>query len=420
VHRETLYRPEDTGPPEPSDSEPGAEGQPEPADADEPATTDRPWRRAFGHGASVWAAASVAYFLINGMVWMMRSEAGPTVSKALDVWDRWDAGHYVTIAMKGYNPNTENPAFFPLYPLLVRYLEPILPGGALSACLIISHAACLGALTVLFRLTEDLHGVAMARRTTTYVMAFPFAFFLVSPYNESVFLLFAFSAFYCMRRGYWVSAGLWGSLASATRQAGVLLALAFVFEYLRQREWKLTAIRADILAVALVPTGLMAFMWYSWRAFGDPLKFVHVQSAWGRQALPPWIGTQRAFHEIVKASVDGAIFQPLVVLNVIDASAVFVTLVLLILSIVGPWRLGAESGYLIVMAWASFMMILVAPIGLNVPLHSLPRYVIELVPAFMVVARMGRNPHVERFYLMPAIALQGVLLLGWLFGYWLA
>jgi Gpi18-like mannosyltransferase len=381
---------------------------------------DRPWRRAFTTALSIWGAASLAYFLVNAMVWMMRSEAGPRLGDVLDVWDQWDTGHYVTIALQGYNPNTENPAFFPLYPLLIRYLEPVLPGGALSAGLIISHAACLGALTILFRLTEDLLGTAMAKRTTFYLMAFPFAWFLVTAYNEAVFLLFMVASLYCMRRGSWWSAGLWGALASATRQAGVLLALAFALEYLRQRNWRPLAIRADALAVLLVPTGVAAFAYYSWRAFGDPLKFVHVQAAWGRKPSLPWEGTARAIDVITKASVDGAIFQPIVVLNVIDVMAVGISLILLVLSVVGPWRLGQESLYLIVSAFASFLLILVSPIGLDVPLHGLPRYVLELLPAFMVLARMGANQHVERFYLMPAIAVQGVLVLGFYFDYWLA
>jgi hypothetical protein len=38
----------------------------------------------------------------------------------------------------------------------------------------------------------------------------------------------------------------------------------------------------------------------------------------------------------------------------------------------------------------------------------------------MVLARMGANQHIERFYLVPAIAVQGVLVLGWYYDLWLA
>ena len=95
-----------------------------------------------------------------------------------------------------------------------------------------------------------------------------------------------------MRQGYWVSAGLWGSLASATRQAGILLALAFVIEYLRQRGWQPEAHPASTRSRCCSSrSGRRPTRWYCWRAFGDPLKFVHIQALWGRIPTVPWEGT---------------------------------------------------------------------------------------------------------------------------------
>ena len=381
---------------------------------------DRPWRRATGTGVSVWGAAALSYFLINCLTWMTRNEAGPPIADMLDVWNQWDTGHYVNIAQRGYDPATENPAFFPLYPLLMRILDPVLPGQTLSAGLIISNIACIASLAVLYRLTEDLFGPAMARRTTFYLMAYPFAFFLSAAYNESLFLLFSVASLYCMRRGHWWAAGLIGALASATRQAGVLLALAFVVEYLRQRDRRPFLVGWNVLAILLVPVGIIAYAIFCWQTMGDPLKFVNVQSAWGREANWPWEGAQRTIRIIEEAASNGAVFQPLVVLNVIDLLAVVVTLVLLVLSAVGPWRLSRESLFIVVFGYASLVLVLVSPIGLNVPLHGVPRYALEILPAFMVLARIGANRHAERFYVMPAIATQGVLVLAFYYDIWLS
>jgi len=404
--------------PPPSPEEPLSVQRPPQPRSPEPAAPG-PWRPAVVTAFSVWGAASLAYFLVNLLVWMMRSEAGPQLSGLIEVWNQWDTGHYTTIAMFGYNPATENTAFFPGYPLLIRLFEPVLPGGALSAGLIISHVACIGALAVLYRLTDDLLGEAIARRTVYFLMAFPYAFFLVAAYNESLFLLLFVASLYCMRRGYWWSAGLLAACASATRQAGVLLAIGFAIEYLRQRDWRLSRTRWNALAVLLVPGGMLAYMAYLWQAFGEPLKFVHVQSLWGRKATWPWEGTVRAFGVIERASVDGYIFQPIVVLNVIDILAVVVTPVLIGLSLVGPWRLGRDSLFVIVTAGVSFVVVLISPLGLDVPVHGVPRYALEAIPAFMVLARMGRNPHFERFYLVPAMAVQGVLVLAFYYDIWL-
>jgi Gpi18-like mannosyltransferase len=337
----------------------------------------------------------------------------------LEAWNKWDTGHYVGIAVHGYDPESQNPAFFPLYPLLIRWFEPVLPGGALSAALIISHIACIAALATLFRLTEDLHGSVLARRTVLYLMAYPFAFYLVAAYNESLFLALTVGALYCMRRGHWWFAGCLGALASGTRLAGLLLGLAFVFEYGRQRG-SLRRVRPDALAIALVPVGTVLYAVFCARAFGDPLRFLSIQETWGRQLSWPWEGMAQAVQHSVEASREGAVFQPIVVLNAIDGLALVVSLVLLVLSIVGPWRLGGDSAYLIVFGIASFLLVLPSPLGMTVPLHGVPRYVLEFIPAFLVLARMGANEYVDRFYTTVAWAVQGVLLIAFFFGLWLS
>ncbi len=384
------------------------------------ASGDSRWRRAVVTSLSVWGSAALAYFLINILFWTTRSQAGPRLSGMIAIWSQWDTGHYVTIAQRGYDSSTASPAFFPLYPMLMRLLEPVLPGGMLSAGLIISHAACVVALVLLYRLTEDLFDSAVAHRATAYLMAFPFAFFLCAAYNESTFLMFSLAALYCMRRQYWWAAGVFAGLASATRQAGILLALAFVVEYLRRRDWRLRSIRFDALAVLLVPAGTAAYALYCWRAFGDPLKFAHIQSLWGRELSWPGTGTQRAVDEIFKAASEGRIFQSTVVLNVVDLAAVLVTLGLLVLSVFGRWSLGADSVYLVIFAWAGLLLALLFPMGEHLALHSTPRFVLEMIPAFLVLARIGANRHAERFYLMPAIAVQGALLLAFFSGVWLS
>ena len=379
-----------------------------------------PWRRAAATAASVWACAALAYLLVNSLAWTTRGASAPPMSGLLEVWNRWDTQHYVTIASTGYDSSTENPAFFPLYPMVMRILDPVLPGGMLAAGLIISSICCLAALALLYRLTEDLLDDVIARRTVFYLMAFPFGFFVMAPYNESMFLAFSLAALYAMRRSQWLAAGLLGALASATRQAGVLLMIAFAVEYLRQRQWKWSALRLDALAAGLIPLGVGAFALYCWAAFGDPLKFVHVQAAWGREPTLPWVGTGRALGRAIEAAGRGSPLQPDVMLNLVDIAGVLFAVVLLLWSSVGLWRLGTESAYLLAFAWADLLLVLASPLGVGLPLHGAPRYVLELIPAFMVLGRLGASPRIERLYLLPAIAVQGVLLLLWFEGAWLS
>ena len=91
-------------------------------------------------------------------------------------------------------------------------------------------------------------------------MLFPTGFFLVGGYPHGLFLLLAVGSMYAMRRRRWWLAGLLAALAGATRQVGVLLAAPFAYEYLRQCGFNPRRIRADVLSIALVPAGLLAFM----------------------------------------------------------------------------------------------------------------------------------------------------------------
>src|SRR5581483_3142791 len=54
----------------------------------------------------------------------------------------WDAQHYLYLSESGYQPGQESNAFFPLFPLLIHILAPVL-GGSVGAGLVISNVASL-------------------------------------------------------------------------------------------------------------------------------------------------------------------------------------------------------------------------------------------------------------------------------------
>jgi hypothetical protein len=381
-----------------------------------PPEPDRPWRRASRTALTTWAIAYAAYLAINATFWTATGRAAPPLKEFFNVWNRWDTGHYIEISTNGYNPANENPAFFPLYPVLMRAMDPLLPGHRLAAALVVSSIATVAALAVIHRLVEDLFDTSMAGRTTLYVMASPFAFYLVAAYNESLFVALATASLYCMRRGHWWLAGGYAGLASATRYFGVVLGLAFAIEYLRQREWSPRRVRLDALAVLLVPSGLIAFMIYSARAFGDPLRFATLQErAWGHTLSPPWTGIQASVEQIGTMLDDsGSPLQAGVVLNLIDLLTVVLVVGLLVLATVGPWRLGEQSWYLVAFGAVGYAAAMMSPMLTHLPpLHGLPRYALEVLAIFMVLAKLGAHRTVERAYLFPAIGLQATLLIAY-------
>ena len=124
---------------------------------------------------------------------------------------RWDSVWYLRIADSGYGGQRARArAFFPLYPLLVRGLATRsgrLAGALLLAAYAVSLAAFLGALVLLYRLTELELGRRLARPTLLLLAVFPAALYFGAPYSESLFLLLAVGAFYAARTGSWAWAG---------------------------------------------------------------------------------------------------------------------------------------------------------------------------------------------------------------------
>ena len=123
-----------------------------------------------------------------------------------ELWNRWDAMHYQSIAGPGYgSPNFEtNYAFFPGFPLAMRLVA--LTGLDLTVSgLIVAFLAGLAAALALGRLTEDVGG-----RPELGVLAWaiaPAAVYLAAPFSEALFCAFAFWAWVMVRRGAWVLGG---------------------------------------------------------------------------------------------------------------------------------------------------------------------------------------------------------------------
>jgi Gpi18-like mannosyltransferase len=328
-------------------------------------------------------------------------------------WDRWDSNHFVEIATRGYDVAYRT-AFFPLFPLLEAGLG-VITHDPFVAGLLISNLAGLGMLVVLYRLVAEDFDEARAYRTVLYFSVFPTAFFFAAAYNESLFMFLALLSFYCMRRGQWWLAGLFGLFASLTRSAGIFLLVPFLYEYLRQHHFKLKTLRLTLLAGLGIPAGLGAFALYCYLRFHDALAFSHAQeSTWLRDTHGPWHGMFDAAVVIVQRNI--LTFDS--IHNVIDLSAALLMLVLVVLCFAGPWRFPREMWAYALYAGIVYLFILLFPVAGGFPLSALSRYVLEVFPAFMVLAALGKGQQFNLYYLTLAGALLVFLLLQFLTGYW--
>ncbi|MDI1465996.1 mannosyltransferase family protein [Catellatospora sp. KI3] len=404
---------------------PDAAQAPAPAAAPAPPSVWARWRPSVLTGVVTWVTGIAIYYVVTAAAWLplqdLEAKAGAapgTLHELLGAWNRWDTTWYLIVADSGYTADTRATAFFPGYPMAVRAADAVVPGGSYEAGLAVSALACLAALILLHRLATELTGAEDARRATFYLLAFPTGFYLVAAYNESLFIALALASLYCMRQGRWWAAGLLAGCASATRMAGVMLGAAFVVEYLRQSgfalRWsgsphlRLPRLNWGVLGIVLVPGGLLAYMYYLQRTFGDPLHFLESQKSWFHDGFtPPWQVVADVFDLIARS---GPLYHPDTIRNIANLGTALAVLLLLVLALVGPWRLGAKAAYLVVFAAIVMLMPLSNPIHSYYPLSSVWRFALECSVAFLVLARMGRRPGFDRAYTGIALALQGVMI----------
>lgn len=378
------------------------------------------WLTAFKHILPIYIATHLAFLVISALapLFIIKDfkREGPPLSVLWDSWNRWDTGHFTFIATHGYDQPMRT-AFFPLYPLLMRAIM-LVTQSALISGLIVSSIAQLVALVVFFRLVWEDFDQERAHRAILYLSLFPTAFFLVAVYNESLFLCLSLLCFYYLRHGQWWLAGLFGLLASLTRSSGLFLLLPFCYEYLVQHSYKLKNIRWNVLSIALVPMGVALFSLYCGYRFHDFLVFSHVQASyWNRYPHGPWHGIIDSIKAIVISSGPLS-FQSL--RNLTDLVPDLFMLVLIVLAFVGPWRLPRNLWSYGIYAVGLFLFSQIFPMGGNgfYPLQSTSRFMLEIFPAFIILAMLGKSRMVNLNYLMISGALLFFLLTQFLTGHW--
>jgi hypothetical protein len=232
----------------------------------------------------------VLLFAMEG--WVTRPHgSGVGLPEMLRDLGSWDGIWYRSIAVHGYDPTIghgDNAAFLPLYPMLLWGLRTIIPWvdlvwlGAAASTILMAVGMCL-----LYKLTDERFGRAVARRTVLFLSISPLAFVFSAVYAESLFLVLVTGTFLLAERGRFLAASALAALGVLTRPVGIALAPALVWMAWGEREgrWKRVA------PVALLPLAEGLFTLYLWWETGDPLAQTHAQArGWGRSlGLPPLV-----------------------------------------------------------------------------------------------------------------------------------
>ena len=133
----------------------------------------------------------------------------------------------ITSASRPTATRARSPAFFPLYPLLIRIVGG-LTGNHLIAGLLISNVASFFGAAFLYKLVEHEFNRHVAHRAIFYVSIFPTAIFFSAVYTESLFFFLVGGVVLLHPRTALALAGVFGFFAALTRVEGVLLAVPFL------------------------------------------------------------------------------------------------------------------------------------------------------------------------------------------------
>lgn len=242
---------------------------------------------------AIWrlAVSLVCLFAINNLPYLptfpyAKELLSPYGPRLLTTWAQFDGVHYLTIILSGYKDTELIQAFFPLYPLIIKYLH-FLPLNTITLGITLSTVCLTASLMMLRPLLQRILPQVSANKIMLLILLFPTSFFFTSFYTESLFLFLLLVSFYAMEKKSFALAGIFGALASATRLTGLFImpTLVWVWWVHHKKDGlkSLTKPRSIInfLWCCLPLLGIGTYMLYLYREFGDPLLFVHVQDEFG-------------------------------------------------------------------------------------------------------------------------------------------
>lgn len=297
----------------------------------------------------------------------------------------FDGFHYMSIAQHGYSDYQQ--AFFPLYPLLIRYTALLTDNNYVWAAMTITYIALFVWLFLLYKLIRLDFPSGVGKWTLVFILFSPVGFFFGAVYTESLFLTLVVAAFFLARKKRWLVAGLFVGLASATKLVGIFLLPALIVEwYMVYRKGTVYKHLYSLIGMMILScTGLVSYCIYLWKVYGDPFLFIHAQPAFGANRS----GGELIFlPQVVYRYIKIFLTVPFSHYDMWIALLEFVMLgIALFLLSYGVFKQKMRISY--------FLFAILAIIGptLTGSLSSIPRYILVAFPLFIVLGLLRNIKH---------------------------
>lgn len=328
-------------------------------------------------------------------------------------WANFDGEHYISIAQNGYGFGER--AFFPLFPVLIKYIGNIFGGNILTfniAGNIVSNLSFLLGLLGLYKIVGLDHPAKISKLTVIVLLLFPTSFYFATVYTESLFFALAVWSFWFARKEKWLAASLLGILLSATRFVGLIILPALLVEWFLQNRGKKNFLYSFPPVLLAIPTGLLAYMFYLQRTVGDMFAFYNSLATFGEQRSNHLITLPQVFYRyIVKILPNlNTTFFPVIFTTVFE----FVIGVLFLM-------ISTYSFFIQRFSYATFIFL-----GYLIPtfsgsFSSIPRYVVILFPFYILLAKyLSKNRILVLVFCLISFILLVISFSLFARGYWIA
>ena len=323
-----------------------------------------------------WAFATKALLLLFGVAsyQCLEDEKVPFGWPWLEIWNEWDAVHFLRLAEFGYSAADKFKAwFYPFYPWSVRFTS-YLCGDVLLASFLVSAVALFFAVVILRRIAAFEWNPEIARRTVYFFLIFPTAFYLHIGYTESLFLALALGSIFAARKERWWIAGLCGAFAWMTRANGIILLPTLAVEASQQwlsiKRW-----RWQWLWIGIVPFGFGVYLFLNWRISGSPFAFLEMRKELFHMSFSaPWNGIADAFRNRHRTPNQA---------EIVGTQELIFTALGLACSIWSWFRVRP-----IYATWITGNWLLLVCVTF---IESMPRYAITMFPIFFLFAFVSEN-----------------------------
>jgi Gpi18-like mannosyltransferase len=300
----------------------------------------------------------------------------------------FDGRNYLDIAERGYfNKGVYNlHAFFPLYPLMVRYFSYFTGINSVYSGLLLSFSFFFVGVYLFYLLMKDIK-FAKPFKVLSFLIFFPTSVFFLSFYTESLFFLLVVVFFLLMNKRRYFLSSLIAALSSAVRINGLSLFPVLLFSAYEsfKKEGKLN------FSFIISPFGFLGYCLFLFITTGNPFEMISSQiSSWNKPLglLAPFYLLRQVFLNLLSGplkSYDNVFVYPVIILE-------FLFLLFFAWAIVFSYN-KIKMDYWIFML-ANFLIVIFSG-----SIASLPRYMLVIFPLHLFLADF-LSPRISRVYFL--------------------